>query len=76
MQKITEAALGHPRATRNVKSVKTAPPSKVDSWRAEKAMRDMSEPVWKLNFTMNDMDEEDLTVLADLIAEKPAPTPP
>ena len=70
MQLITEAALGHPKAIKNVKSFKTPPPRKMESWRAEKAMREMSEPVWKLGFAMDNMDEEDPTVLAELIAEK------
>jgi hypothetical protein len=29
-------------------------------------MRDMSEPVWELGFAMDNLDEEDLTVLVDL----------
>jgi hypothetical protein len=61
--------------------IKTPPPKKIEletlskttnsmSWQAEKAMRDMSERVWKFGFAMDNLDEEDLTVLADLIQEK------
>jgi len=70
MQRITEAALGHPRAIKNVKSVKTPPPKKVDSWKAEKAMQEMAEPIWKLGYVMDDLGEDDLGVLADLLQEK------
>jgi hypothetical protein len=70
MKTLTDAALGHPRAIKNVKSVKAPPPKKVNSRAAEAALDKMSEPIWKLGFAMDNLNEDDLGVLAELIEHK------
>jgi hypothetical protein len=53
---VTSAALGHPRG--------------VKKWAAEHAVGKMSEPLWKLQTAIENLEEKDLAVLAELLVEK------